>query len=281
MDLVRKGAPQRHKLPAAPDDVSKAVAAAPGETAIAAATGAAPRKPRRKLTRVEKSELTRQAIFQAAAEIIGEYGYREASIARIMERAGLGHGTFYAYFDSRAELFDQLLPMKGLEVLDVLHGHVKGSADLVDMEYRGFMGFLQYANAHPWFFRLLHEAEVAAPRAYREHIDNIMARFRRALRRSWERGELPGYAEKELDTLAYLLISARDYVYSQHVGRSSDIPAALEEAVGTYRKFISYGLRGAADAEAAPSPASGRGRPQPDRRSSGNPTVRRRSRASD
>lgn len=216
----------------------------------AAAAGTA-RRPRRKLTRLEKSELTRKAIFEAAAEIIGEYGYAEASIARIMERAGLGHGTFYAYFDSRAELFDQLLPMKGLEVLDVLHGHVKGSADLVDMEYRGFLGFLQYANAHPWFFRLLHEAEVAAPRAHREHMDNIMARFRKALRRSWERGELPGYAERELDTLAYLLISARDYVYSQHVGRSSDIPAALHEAVETYRKFISYGLRGVADKPAA------------------------------
>lgn len=200
------------------------------------------RKP--KLTRVEKSERTRQAICQAAAEIIGEYGYAEASIARIMERAGLGHGTFYAYFDSRAELFDQLLPMKGLEVLDNMHARVKGSADLVDMEYRGFLGFLEYANEHPWFFRLLHEAEVAAPAAHREHITNIMVRFRKALRRSLLRGELPGYQEKELDTLAYLLISARDYVYSQHVSRSADIPAALHDAVETYRKFISFGLRG-------------------------------------
>lgn len=200
------------------------------------------RKP--KLTRIEKSERTRQLICQAAAEIIGEYGYAEASVARIMERAGLGHGTFYAYFDSRAELFDQLLPMKGIEVLDILHERVKGSADIVEMEYRGFLGFLEYANSHPWFFRLLHEAEVAAPKGYREHIDNIMARYRRALQRSFARGELPGYEEKELDTLAYLLISARDYVYAQHVSRSADIPSALSEAVETFRKFITFGLRG-------------------------------------
>ncbi len=220
-------------------------AAAKAKSATAPRETAAPkRKP--KLTRDARSELKRQAILQAAAEIIGEYGYQEASISRIMERAGLGHGTFYAYFESRTDLFDQLLPIKGLEVLDLLHDQVKGAVDLVDMEYRGFLGFLEFANEHPWFFRLLHEAEVAAPAAHRKHIDNIMSRFRKALRRSWDRGELPGYEEKELDTLAYLLISARDYVYSQHVGRSTDVPAALRDAVQTYRKFISFGLRGKA-----------------------------------
>lgn len=206
------------------------------------ATARAPNERVRKLTRAEKSERTRQAICDAAAEIVGEYGYAEASISRIMERAGLGHGTFYAYFDSRDELFDQLLPMKGTEVLELLHARVKGAASFVDMEIRGFVGFLEYAREHPWFFRLLHEAPVAAPTAYRKHIDNILIRFRRALKRSWDKGELPHYKESELDTLAYLLISARDYVFSQQVARADDVDAALSEAVETYRKFITHGL---------------------------------------
>lgn len=196
----------------------------------------------RKLTRAEKSERTRQAIYDAAAEIVGEYGYAEASIARIMERAGLGHGTFYAYFNSRDALFDQLLPMKGGEVLQFLHTRVKGAVSFVDMEIRGFVGFLEYVRQHPWFFRLLHEAPVAAPAAYRKHIDNILSRFRRALKRSWDKGELPQYRESELETLAFLLISARDYVFSQQVSRSRDIDAALTDAVETYRKFITHGL---------------------------------------
>ncbi|MDA9529018.1 hypothetical protein ACM42_11425 [Bradyrhizobium sp. CCBAU 25338] len=202
----------------------------------------APNERIRKLTRAEKSERTRQAIYDAAAEIVGQYGYTEASISRIMERAGLGHGTFYAYFNSRDELFDQLLPIKGGEVLQFLHTRVKGASGFVDMEIRGFVGFLEYARQHPWFFRLLHEAPVAAPAAYRKHIDNILSRFRRALKRSWDNGELPQYKESELDTLAYLLISARDYVFSQQVSRSRDIDAAMSDAIETYRKFISHGL---------------------------------------
>lgn len=196
----------------------------------------------RKLTRAEKSEQTRQAIFDAAAEIVGEYGYVEASVSRIMERAGLGHGTFYAYFQSRDELFDQLLPIKGAEVLKFLNARVKGASNIVDVEIRGFDGFLDYTRQKPWFFRLLHEAPVAAPEAYRKHIDNILVHYRRALKRSWDKGELPQYDENELDTLAYLLISARDYVVSQQVARSENIDAARSGAVQTYRKFITHGM---------------------------------------
>lgn len=223
----------------------------------AATAGRRPRKP--KLTRVEKSHRTRQAICDAAAEVIGQYGYAEASISRIMEHADLGHGTFYAYFESRAELFDQLLPMKGVEALDFLHDRVKGASSFVEMEIKGFIGFLEYAKSHPWFFRLLHEAEVAAPAAYRQHIDNIMKRYRKALKRSWDQGELAGYEERELDTLAYLLISARDYVYSQHVGRSSDISTALQDAVETFRKFITFGLRSVNGGDAKDMPVRANG----------------------
>ena len=227
------------------------------EVSKAAAPGRRPPKP--KLTRVEKSHRTRQAICDAAAEVIGQYGYAEASISRIMEHAGLGHGTFYAYFESRAELFDQLLPMKGIEALDFLHERVRGASNFVEMEIKGFIGFLEYAKNHPWFFRLLHEAQVAAPAAYQQHIDNIMKRYRRALKRSWDQGELAGYEERELDTLAYLLISARDYVYSHYVGRSPDISTALHDAVETFRKFITYGLRSASsgDVEGAPARPGG------------------------
>lgn len=207
------------------------------------------RKPR--LSRQEKSERTRAAICQAAAEIIGEYGYANASIARIMERAGLGHGTFYAYFDSRQDLFDVLLPMKGEEVLGFVQDRVRGAPDFVDMEYRGFLGFFEYVQKHPWFFRLLHEAQVAAPDGHHRHINNILIRYRKALKRSHDAGEMPGYDESELDTLAFLLMSARDYVYSQHVARSDNAAESIQQAVKTYAKFVAHGLRGA-----EPQPAS-------------------------
>lgn len=223
-----------------------------------AAGDAAPPQPRKtrkpRLSRQEKSERTRAAICQAAAEIIGEYGYANASIARIMERAGLGHGTFYAYFDSRQDLFEALLPMKGEEVLGFVQDRVRGAPDFIDMEYRGFLGFFEYVQKHPWFFRLLHEAQVAAPEGHHRHINNILTRYRKALTRAHDAGEMPGYDASELDTLAFLLMSARDYVYSQHVARSDNAAETIQQAVKTYAKFVAHGLRGAAQQTAAPVP---------------------------
>lgn len=245
------------------------VAGPVGEVApvTVARPAAQPRKPR--LTRQEKSERTREAICQAAAEIIGEYGYASASIARIMERAGLGHGTFYAYFASRQDLFDALLPMKGREVLTFLHERVRGAPNFIETEYRGFLGFFEYAQEHPWFFRLLHEAHVATPDGYDRHIGNIRASYRKALARAHAAGEIPGYDVSELDALAFLLMSARDYVYSQHVARSDDVPATLQQAVRTYTKFISHGLRGMAQDDDGPGKQGDSGRTagrEPDQR---------------
>jgi hypothetical protein len=86
-----------------------------------------------------------------------------------------------------------------------------------------------------------------------------MKRYRRALKRSWDQGELAGYQERELDTLAYLLISARDYVYSHHVGRSPDISTALQDAVETFRKFITFGLRSVNSGDAGVTPVRANG----------------------
>src|SRR5688572_1389657 len=71
---------------------------------------------RRKVPRAEKAIENRNALLQAAAKVVGEVGYQEASIARITREAGLAHGTFYLYFDSRQDMLDAVLPFVGEEL---------------------------------------------------------------------------------------------------------------------------------------------------------------------
>jgi len=54
----------------------------------------------------EDTPEARDAIFAAAASVIGEHGYVGATIKRITEQAGIAQGTFYLYFDSRQALFE-------------------------------------------------------------------------------------------------------------------------------------------------------------------------------
>lgn len=77
----------------------------------------------------------------ASAEIVGERGYEEASVARIVERAGLTHGTFYKHFASRQAMFDELLPSMGKDLLEEVRELVRGSKYTLEMEEEDFRGF--------------------------------------------------------------------------------------------------------------------------------------------
>lgn len=195
-----------------------------------------------KKTRAEKSIENRNSILQAAAEVVGELGYAEASIARITQRAGLAQGTFYLYFDSRQALFDELLPHMGQGLLDFLHSRVEGSSNMLDVEERGFRGFFDYLQRNPSFFRVLNEAEVAAPHAYEEHFDKLRSRYVESLERSWSRGQLAGYERRELEVIAYILMAARSYLYLRYSKDESGPKPIPDWVVGAFMKFTKGGM---------------------------------------
>ena len=63
----------------------------------------------RKLTREQKKAAYRKAILAAAKQEFIRKGYKDASVAAIMDEAHLGVGTFYNYFASKEEILMQRL----------------------------------------------------------------------------------------------------------------------------------------------------------------------------
>ncbi|MDB5857786.1 MAG: TetR/AcrR family transcriptional regulator [Ramlibacter sp.] len=194
--------------------------------------------------RAQKTARVREQMMTSAARVVGEYGYRDASVQRITAAAGLAQGTFYLYFASRQALFDELLPHFGLAMLEAVRVRSEGTHGFFDLEEIGMKAVVEYLVENPWFWRLLNEAEVEAPLAWQRHHDEVTRRYVRFLKRARLGGELKGYSEKELGTLAQLLIAARDYIYRSHLTShdpEKKVPAAL---IKTYRKFIEKGLAG-------------------------------------
>jgi AcrR family transcriptional regulator len=58
--------------------------------------------------RSTKGERTRARLLTAAKEVFEEDGFLEARISDIAERAGLSHGSFYTYFDSKEQIFREV-----------------------------------------------------------------------------------------------------------------------------------------------------------------------------
>jgi AcrR family transcriptional regulator len=66
-----------------------------------------PPRPRR--TRAEKQAETRRLLLDAAEEVFRERGFAGATVEEITGRAGFSRGAFYSNFESREQLFIELL----------------------------------------------------------------------------------------------------------------------------------------------------------------------------
>jgi AcrR family transcriptional regulator len=58
--------------------------------------------------RSRKGAATRQRLRDAAKAVFEEDGFLEARITDIAERAGLSHGSYYHYFDSKEQIFREV-----------------------------------------------------------------------------------------------------------------------------------------------------------------------------
>ncbi len=136
---------------------------------------------KRRGKREEKADETRRALFSAAAVVVGKYGYEEASITRITEQAGVGNGTFYNYFKTRQELFDQLLPAVGGQLLEYIASRLDPELSGIDRERARIVAYFEFFQKNRGFLRILNQAEVYAPVAFKQHIKNFATRYARAL----------------------------------------------------------------------------------------------------
>ena len=194
-------------------------------------------------TRAQKAIENRQKLLRAAFDVIGEHGYAGASVTRIVERAGVAQGTFYLYFASRQDLFDQLLPEAGIEALAFIRAAITDSPDFVTMEARGLRAFFEYVARQPAYFRVFTEAEVAALAAYAAYTADRTGRFLDRLTAAWRRGEAPGYSRRELGVLTQVMLAARTYLFHEYArvdgGKVAPPPPWV---VSAYLKFIRRAL---------------------------------------
>ncbi len=139
----------------------------------------------------ERGRRTRRRLLDAAEEVFAENGFHEASIARIVERAGVAQGTFYIHFRSKQEIFEQLVADLNERLREALSkGAAAGGGGRLDAERRGFAAFFEFAAAHPALYRVIREAEFVAPEAMHRHYERIVEGYARALNAAMTAGEV-------------------------------------------------------------------------------------------
>jgi AcrR family transcriptional regulator len=108
-------------------------------------------KPRRRLTAAAR----REVIAEAAAELFAERGYRGASIEEIARRSGVTPPVVYEHFESKRELYRELLERHFAELREVWREHFGGDDPPEQRVARSFDAWFAYVEAHPFAGRVL------------------------------------------------------------------------------------------------------------------------------
>ncbi len=140
--------------------------------------------------RTNKGRETRRRILAAAETVFSSSGYSDASVARITDVAGVGQGTFYLYFDTKLELFEQLVEDLNRRVRRAMSEASTAAPDRIQAERAGFRAFFEFTADHPSLYRIVREAELVSPGALRLHYSRIVDGYIEGLRQAGDAGEI-------------------------------------------------------------------------------------------
>lgn len=140
--------------------------------------------------RTVRGERTRAKLLEAAEHVFSEAGYADASVVRITERAGVAQGTFYLYFGSKLQIFEELVADLNHRVRQAMSEASSAESTRLDAERAGFRAFFRFTAEHPALYRVVREAEFVSPRSLRLHYSRIVDGYIDGLRAAQRTGEV-------------------------------------------------------------------------------------------
>jgi AcrR family transcriptional regulator len=93
-------------------------------------------------TKAEQSEITRQALIDAARRLFAERGFADTPTEAIVQAAGVTRGALYHHFEDKTELFAAVFERIEQEVVARLADRAPTSADPLTVLQRGIEIFL-------------------------------------------------------------------------------------------------------------------------------------------
>jgi AcrR family transcriptional regulator len=188
--------------------------------------------------RTARGARTRARLLEAAEQVFTEVGYHEASIVRIVDAAGVAPGTFYLYFSSKRDIFDEVVEDLNRRVRHAMAAAASSAGTRAEAERRGFQAFFRFTTEHPSLYRVIRQAEFVSPAALRLHYERIVEGYARGLSEAMQAGEIE---QADPEALAWALMGIGEMIGLRWIlwGDTDDVPDdVFDEAM----RFICRGL---------------------------------------
>jgi len=173
-----------------------------------------------------KGHRTRRKLLDAAQIVFERDGFLDTRIADIARQAGVAHGTFYTYFDSKTEIFRTLI----VEVMEMIYDTQITPGDGSDLTprqkvERGNRQWVKVIHQHGAMIRLMEEVATFDKEIFALRL-RVRVESAERIRKSIERWQQEGLARTDLEagpmagalvamvsnfTYFWLMLSESDY----------------------------------------------------------------------
>jgi AcrR family transcriptional regulator len=177
----------------------------------------------------QRGERTRRRLLEAAEAVFAELGYHEASIVKLTEAAGVGQGTFYLYFASKKDVFDELVVDLNHRVRHAMTEAAQLGTTRAEMERLGFAAFFRFTAEHPALYRIIRQAEFVSPEILQLHYERLTSGYVSGLRQAMDDGQIE---EGDPELLAWALMGIGELIGMRWIlwgGRDELSPELLDE----------------------------------------------------
>jgi AcrR family transcriptional regulator len=157
---------------------------------------------------------TRGKLLAAAELVFSQHGYHDASVVKITEAAGVGQGTFYLYFATKKDVFDELIRDLNRRVRHAMKEASSQGANRLESELLGFGAYFRFTSQHPALYRIIRQAEFVSPEMLEYHYERLAAGYVEGLRESMARGEI-GDIDPEVS--AWALMAAGEMLGMRYI----------------------------------------------------------------
>lgn len=186
-------------------------------------------------------------ICEAALDEFAAHPFRHASVNRIVRRAGIAKGSFYQYFEDKADLFRYLLQKAGevkMRYLAPVLQHAE-QRDFFTLLHDLYLGGLQMAIEHRRYAALgkrLMEDRTLYAQIWSEGAATAQDFFRPLIEKAIARGEIRSDLDPALISWLVTTLSGQlSEYYLEHVAPQYD--QRMMETVEQLIAFLRHGLQ--------------------------------------
>lgn len=180
---------------------------------------------------------TRRNLLAAAEALFGAKGFHGTSVVDITREAGVGQGTFYLYFDSKEEIFRQLVRHLSQQLRRALAVAVADASHRIEIEVLGVREFIRFSAEHRDLYQIVSESQFIDPDLFRWYYERLAKGYALGLRNAMDRDEV---FEADPETLSYCLMGVSHFLGIRWVQWENREPPehVMESAVAFIRRSL-------------------------------------------